>query len=117
MADNSASILNSTKKALGIDPSYDVFDDVLIMHINSVFTKLQQIGVGPVEGFEIEDDSATWDEFVEKKTLNSVKSYMYLNVRLLFDPPTTSHAESAMQAMSKEVEWRLNVHAESPAEG
>lgn len=116
MVDNSASILNSTKKALGLDPSYDVFDDTIIMHINSVFAKLQQLGVGPANGFEIEDEELVWTDYITDPRLNSAKSYMYLNVRLLFDPPATSHAESAMQSMSKEIEWRLNVHAESISE-
>lgn len=118
MADeNPDSILDSTKKNLGLDASYTVFDPSIITYINSVFSTLQQIGVGPLEGFAIEDKTAVWTDFVDDKTLNGVKSYMYLRVRLLFDPPQTSHANAAMEQMAKEAEWRLNVHAESPAKG
>lgn len=111
------SILNTIKKALGLDPSYDVFDTDLVMHINSTFATLSQLGVGPEEGFSIEDDSATWQDFlglVETNKLLFVKSYMYLKVRLLFDPPTTSFAIDAMKKNAEEYEWRLNVQTENP---
>lgn len=114
MVNTSSSILNSTKKALGVIVEDTFFDSIIIMHINSVFATLQQLGVGPVEGFMIANADDTWENFVTKTTLNSVKSYMYLKVRLLFDPPSTSHATSAMENMAKEYEWRLNVHVESP---
>lgn len=110
------SILNTIKKALGLDPSYDVFDTDLVMHINSTFATLSQLGVGPEEGFSIEDDSATWQDFlglVETNKLLFVKSYMYLKVRLLFDPPTTSFAIDAMKKNAEEYEWRLNVQTEN----
>lgn len=109
------SILNTIKKALGLDPSYDVFDTDIVMHINSTFATLSQLGVGPEEGFSIEDDSATWQDFlglVETNKLLFVKSYMYLKVRLLFDPPTTSFAIDAMKKNAEEYEWRLNVQTE-----
>lgn len=111
------SILNTIKKALGLDPSYDVFDTDIVMHINSTFATLNQLGVGPEEGFSIEDDSATWQDFlglVETNKLLSVKSYMYLKVRLLFDPPTTSFAIEAMKKNAEEYEWRLNVQTDKP---
>lgn len=111
------SILNTIKKALGLDPSYDVFDTDIVMHINSTFATLNQLGVGPEEGFSIEDDSATWQDFlglVETNKLLSVKSYMYLKVRLLFDPPTTSFAIDAMKKNAEEYEWRLNVQTDKP---
>lgn len=110
------SILNTIKKALGLDSSYDVFDADIVMHINSTFATLNQLGVGPEEGFNIEDDSATWQDFlglVETNKLLSVKSYMYLKVRLLFDPPTTSFAIDAMKKSAEEYEWRLNVQTEN----
>lgn len=110
------SILNTIKKALGLDPSYDVFDTDIVMHINSTFATLSQLGVGPEEGFSIEDDSATWQDFlglVETNKLLFVKSYMYLKVRLLFDPPTTSFAIDAMKKNAEEYEWRLNVQTEN----
>ena len=111
------SILNTIKKALGLDPSYDVFDTDIVMHINSTFATLNKLGVGPEEGFSIEDDSATWQDFlglVETNKLLSVKSYMYLKVRLLFDPPTTSFAIDAMKKNAEEYEWRLNVQTDKP---
>lgn len=108
------SILNSIKKLLGIDESYTHFDPDIIMHINSVFMTLSQIGVGPAEGFMIEDDLSTWDEFVsEGENLAAIKSYMYMKVRLLFDPPTNSTHMKAMEDSIREYEWRLNIEAES----
>ena len=82
------SILTSIKKLLGITEDYENFDADIIMHINSVFMTLRQIGVGPEEGFFIEDKSATWTDFMGDETkIESVKTYMYMKVRLLFDPP------------------------------
>ena len=108
------SILTSIKKLLGIAEEYNHFDEDLVMHINSVFSILTQLGVGPSEGFYIEDDSATWDEFTnDVKTLNDVKSYMYLKVKLLFDPPLSSAVMESMNRSISEFEWRLNVAAES----
>lgn len=109
------SILESTKKALGLSSDYTVFDADIIMHINSVFSTLQQLGVGPRNGFFIEDDSKIWSEFInDDSRLNAVKSYMYLRVRLLFDPPATSFAIDSFQKQITELEWRLNVVVEEP---
>lgn len=109
------SILDSTKKMLGLDADYDAFDLDIIIHINSTFAQLAQIGVGPDDGFEIEDNSTLWVEYLgANKLINSVKSYMYLKVRMLFDPPTTSFDLSAKQEQIKELEWRLNVAADKP---
>lgn len=103
------SILTSVKKMLGIAEEYTHFDADLIMHINSVFMILAQLGVGPSEGFFIEDDTATWDEFIQdKKEINSVKSYVGLKVRLLFDPPTSSSQIDNANKLINELEWRLN---------
>lgn len=107
------SILNSTKKVLGLDSSYTAFDQDIIMHINSVFATLNQLSVGPDAGFSITDSSSTWESYLgANKNLNSVKSYMYLKVRLLFDPPATSFAIDSMQKQANEYEWRLNAHME-----
>jgi len=107
---NNDSILDSTKKALGIDPSFPVWDDDIKMYINSVFSTLAQLGVGPAEGFEIEDKENKWVEFLgDNKLINSVRSYMTLRVRMLFDPPTTSFDLTAKKEMIQELEWRLNV--------
>lgn len=108
------SILTSIKKMLGIDENYNHFDADIIMHINSVFMVLTQLGVGPSEGFAIEDDSSIWADFIKDlEKLQAVKSYMYLKVKLLFDPPTTSSVIESMNRMIGEFEWRLNVSAES----
>lgn len=108
------SILTSIKKLLGITEDDTNFDPDIIMHINSVFMVLNQLGVGPVEGFSIEDDTATWDQYLsDVKQLSAVKSYMYAKVKMLFDPPLSSAVEKAMNNSINEFEWRLNVNAES----
>ena len=113
------SILTSIKKMLGLTAEYTHFDPELIMHINSAFTDLHQLGVGPSEGFVIEDDLSVWTDFIPNITkLQSVKSYIYLKVKLLFDNSTlTSAVMASMERQIKEYEWRLNVDAESNGEG
>lgn len=107
------SILQSTKKVLGLDASYTAFDEDVIMHINTAFTTLHELGVGPPDGFMIEDETAEWQDFLgHNKALNSVKTYIYLRVRVLFDPPATSFALDAMQKQIEQLEWRLNVQVE-----
>lgn len=109
------SILTSIKKLLGITEDYDHFDADIIMHINSVFMILNQLGVGPKEGFRIEDETSTWNDYLGNSILlESVKTYIYLRVRLLFDSTTLSSTviESMKQTIS-ELEWRLNVTADS----
>ena len=111
------SILTSIKKLLGITKEYQHFDDDLIMHINSVFLVLTQLGVGPSEGFLIEDASAEWSDFLEDPTkLQLVKSYMFLKVKLLFDPPLSSAVIEATNRMISEFEWRLTVAADTKEE-
>lgn len=108
------SILTSIKKLLGITEEYDQFDPDIIMHINSVFMILTQLGVGPAEGFSIEDDTAVWTDFIQDvKKLESVKTYIYLKVKLAFDPPLSSAVIESMNRLINELEWRLNVAAES----
>lgn len=108
------SILTSIKKLLGITEEYTHFDPDIIMHINSVFMVLTQLGVGPKEGFIIEDDSTYWDDFISNPLeLQAVKSYMHYKVKLLFDPPTNPNVMEAMNRTINEFEWRLNVAAES----
>lgn len=110
------SILTSIKKLLGITEEYEHFDADIIMHINSVFMTLTQLGVGPEEGFIIEDDTAIWTDFIPNPIkLQAVKSYIYLKVKLLFDPPTSSAVMEAYNRQISEFEWRLNV-AVDPAE-
>lgn len=105
------SILISIKKLLGISDDYTQFDEDIIMHINTVFLNLNQLGVGPEEGFSIEDDSAEWSEFIgdNNAQLQAVKSYIYLKVKLLFDPPLSSSVIESMNRMIAELEFRLNV--------
>ncbi len=106
------SILTSTKKLLGITEEYEHFDKDIIMHINTVFLTLNQIGVGPEEGFLIEDKTAEWSDFIEDATqLQAVKSYMYLRVKLLFDPPLSSAVIESTNRMIAELEWRLRLAA------
>lgn len=109
------SILTSIKKLLGITEEYTHFDADIVMHINSVFMTLTQLGVGPAEGFFIEDASTTWDEFIEDpKTFQAVKSYMFLKVKLLFDSQTMPSAViTSYNEMIREYESRLNIAAES----
>lgn len=107
------SILTSIKKLLGITEEYEHFDADLIMHINSVFLVLTQLGVGPKEGFIIEDDSSLWTDFIEDSLqLQAVKSYMFLKVKLLFDPPLSSAVLESTNRMIAEFEWRLNIAVE-----
>lgn len=108
------SILTSIKKLLGITEEYTHFDVDIIMHINTVLAILTQMGVGPAEGFSIEDKSATWDEFVSNKLYyEPVKTYVYLKVKLLFDPPLSSAVMEATNRMISEMEWRLYAAAET----
>lgn len=109
------SILTSIKKMLGIAENYTQFDTDIIIHINSVFMVLTQLGVGPSTGFYIEDDSAEWVDFIPDLTkLQAVKTYIYLKVRLLFDPSSLGSATLASyERQIQELEWRLNVLAES----
>ena len=110
------SILNSTKKKIGITADYTHFDDGdLIDHINSVFADLNQLGVGPAKGFAIQDDTATWDDYLVEDALKlqSVKTYMHLRVKLIFDPPQQAALLTSMKEQIEKLEWRLNVAAES----
>ena len=112
------SILTSIKKLLGIAKDYTHFDDDIIIHINTVFLNLTQIGVGPANGFAIEDAGAEWSEFLPTthSLFEAVKTYVYLKVRLLFDPPLSSTVMDAINKNISEIEWRLNVAAESMTE-
>lgn len=107
------SILTSVKKNLGIDEDYTVFDSDITMYINSVFATLSQLGVGPDEGFMIEDKAATWTTLLgTDPRLNAVKTYVQLRVKALFDPPQTGYLVEAMKQQIQEHEWRINVFME-----
>lgn len=111
------SILLSIKKLLGIEPEYEHFDTELILNINSVFMILNQLGLGPIEGFVIESKEDTWDSFLlDRKDLESVKTYIYLKVRLMFDPPQMGYLVESINKQCQEFEWRLNVQVENTRE-
>lgn len=104
------SILTSIKKLLGIAEDYTHFDNDIIMHINSVFLILTQLGVGPPEGFVIQDATALWTDFVaDDKNLELIKSYTYLKVKTMFDPPLSSAVLDSTNQLIKEYEWRIQV--------
>ena len=104
------SILSSTKKILGMDASYTAFDLDVITHINSAFSTLNQLGIGPADGYMIEDATPTWDAFFgTNKKYNSIKTYVFFLVKLAFDPPSTSYLITAMEKQKSEHEWRLSL--------
>lgn len=107
------SILTSVKKALGIPSDYEHFDRDILLHLNTVMSILNQLGVGPEEGFIVEDDSTLWSDLfdgdIDTNKMMYVKSYVCLRVRLLFDPPTSSGAIDAMERQMRELEWRITV--------
>lgn len=107
------SILNNVKKVVGIDVNNPDFDVDILIYINMAFFTLNQLGIGPATGYAIEDASPTWDAFIGSDLrLNSVKAYVCLRVRLVFDPPTTSYMIDSMKQLVQELEWRLNVKRE-----
>lgn len=115
MSEHEKSILNDVKKYLGLDSEYKVFDQDVIAHINSAFFTLTQLGVGPKEGFYINDETSIWSDYGGGSFSTSpLKTYIYIRARILFDPPTTSFALDALQKQAVELEWRLNVYAEGP---
>lgn len=109
------SILGSIRKLIGgLDAATTPFDTDLILHINSVFNIVNQLGVGPKAPFQITGDTETWNDFFgDTEVINMVKSYMYLKVKLLFDAPTTGVLHEAMERQIQEFEWRLQVAGHS----
>lgn len=111
------SILTSIKKLLGMTEEYTAFDTDITIHINTAFMTLHQLGIGPEEGFRIEDKYNTWDEYIdEEDNLDAVKTYIYLKVKLVFDPPLNSSVMESLKQVINEYEWRLNVQSESKEE-
>lgn len=108
------SILTSTKKILGLESDYTAFDLDVITHINTVFSTLNQLGVGGLVPFTVEDDTMTWDDLglTDDAMLNAIKTYMYLRVRMFFDMPATSFAIAAMNEQIQQLEWRISVMRE-----
>lgn len=104
------SILNSIKKMLGVDAEYTVFDQELILHINSAFMILNQLGVGPEEGYRIADASNVWSEYTEDESMvGAIADYIYMRTRLSWDAPQNSATISMYNDKIREFEWRLNV--------
>ena len=110
------SILTSIKKLLGIEEDYTHFDADIIMHINSVFFILRQAGVGPSKAFNIKDKEAVWTDFISEnfEEFEALKTYVYMKVKLMFDPPLSSSVMEAMKEFIREFEWRLNVEGDVP---
>ena len=110
------SILTSIKIQLSLMPEEESFDRELVMHINAAFARLTQLGVGPVQGFRIQDDSTTWDEFVTDITQESYcRNYIYLKVRRIFDPPANATLAKVIDEEINELEYLLKVEAEDDA--
>ena len=110
------SILQTIKKMLGLDETYIPFDQDIIVLINAVFMTLHQLGIGPDEGFSIKDYRARWSDFItneNQKQLHAVQEYVYMKVRMVFDPPGNSFVMEALKQQCQELEWRMNVQAES----
>ena len=106
------SILDSIKLLLGVDPSYEAFDQILIMHINSAFLTLWQIGIGTADCFSITDKAATWSEFIgDTKSLEILKTYIAKRVRINWDTPTSATVLEALKAEIAQDEWRISLLA------
>ena len=107
------SIFESIKSILGPDASYDVFDQDILIHINTAISVLTQLGVGPATGFMVTGPDETWQDFIgDDKTLQMVKTYIYMKVKMAFDPPANSSVLNAYNEACKEYEWRLNVEVD-----
>lgn len=106
------SILTSIKKLLGIHSDYTVFDDDIIMHINTVFGVLNQLGIGPKEGFMIEGTSDVWDDYITDFNINMVKTFIFMKVKMAFDPPTSAALIESFQRSLGELEWRLELEGQ-----
>lgn len=108
------SILDTVKKMLGLDPSYDAFDTDVIVNVNSALMTLTQLGVGPDSGYAITGADETWTDFLgeERVDLEGIKQYVYFKTRLGFDPPANSSVMESMKNSCNELEWRLNVRVD-----
>lgn len=114
MADNGI-ILKEIKKMLGPEEDYDHFDQDIMIHINTAFNTLRQLGVGPKSGFALVTGNETWDDFFNgAQEVPMVKTYIYATVKLVFDPPASSFVMEALKEFRKEFEWRCNVDVETP---
>lgn len=106
-------ILNSIKKLLGIPEDYTAFDQDIMIHINSVFMILSEMGVGPSNGYSLKDGTEKWGDFIsDDKNLEGIKTYIYMKVKTIFDPPLNSAVLASMKELISEFEWRINNEAE-----
>lgn len=110
------SILSSIKKLLGIDPEYKVFDQEIITHINTAFAILNQLGVGPAVGYFIESEDETWETYISNYNFMMVKTYVYLSVKLAFDPPSSTALLDSMNRQLNELTWRLELEGQNISE-
>lgn len=111
-----ASILDSVKKKLGLEPSIVTeFDPDIIDAINMALNTLTELGVGPNEGFMIHDNTSVWEDFAgsNERILGMVRTYVFISTKLVFDPPQSSFVLTNLQEKAKELEWRINVFVES----
>lgn len=106
------SILQDTKEMLGIPAHVKDFDPPLILHCNTVLATLTQLGVGPTEGFYILDDTDIWEELIQERNLHNIKAYVYLKVKLLFDPPANATLVNSMESQLREIEWRISMETD-----
>ena len=113
MAKQNESILDSIKKQLGIVPEYTVFDDQILLYINTTFSTLHQLGIGPDTGYEIVDNTSTWDDIVIDPRFNLIKAYVGMKVKVMFDPPASSFALDALNKQIAEFEWRIMAENEA----
>jgi hypothetical protein len=112
------SIFETIKALLGPDSNYTVYDNDILIHINSVLSTLTQLGIGPSSGFRVTGPIETWSEFLgDRSDIDSVKTYVYLKVKLIFDPPSNSSVAKAYEETCKELEWRMNVAVEPVGDG
>lgn len=118
--DVSESILKSIKKLLGIDPTMDMFDLDICMNINSALANLNQIGLGPHQGFIVHGPDETWSEFLgvnNMQVLQNAKQYVYIWVKRVFDPPGATNHLTALDNTLKELEWRISTGREEVVRG
>lgn len=106
------SILNDTKKMLAIPEESKEFDQDIIIFINSALSRLEQLGLGPVGGYAITGDEEDWSEFEDRPTFSDIKTFIYLSVRILFDPPTVGTVMNAFKEQIEKLEWTINVKRE-----
>lgn len=107
------SILVTTRKLIGPNGNYDVFDEDLLVHINSFFEVLTQCGVGPEEGFRVIDENTKWSDFTTNgEEYAMARQYIVLRTRLAFDPPASSFAMDSLKKIADEMEWRMYIKAQ-----